>query len=198
MEACSNNVQLKNRTLWFDGDSSVNSTELINLLLDGISVADVHVDQLDEQIKLFNKNVPQHQRLDVKQDVRNPVNLNWNIPEYYKHLDVNDYLLDLIEQYCKRRFDYHFTDDSETMPRQVIDCTLRCSYELSLFSKHQLFDVLRTLIYIINTLYEQDVVWGVGRGSGVSSFVLYLIGVHDVDSIKYGLDIHDFITSPEQ
>ena len=47
--------------------------------------------------------------------------------------------------------------------------------------------------YIIDTLRENNIVWGVGRGSSVSSYMLYLIGVHKVDSIKYNLNINEFI-----
>jgi DNA polymerase III alpha subunit len=37
------------------------------------------------------------------------------------------------------------------------------------------------------------VLWGVGRGSSVASYCLYILGVHKVDSIKYELDIHEFL-----
>ena len=34
---------------------------------------------------------------------------------------------------------------------------------------------------------------GVGRGSSVASYILYLIGVHRIDSIKYNLDWKEFL-----
>jgi DNA polymerase III alpha subunit len=37
------------------------------------------------------------------------------------------------------------------------------------------------------------VIWGVGRGSSVASFVLYKLGVHRVDSLYYNLDINEFL-----
>jgi len=40
---------------------------------------------------------------------------------------------------------------------------------------------------------KNNLVWGVGRGSSVSSYLLYLIGVHKVDSYKYRLDIKEFL-----
>ena len=79
-------------------------------------------------------------------------------------------------------------DDTEVNKRAV-----RVAKELSLFKTHGLFDILRVLIYVINTLDHNSVVWGVGRGSSVSSYVFYLIGVHDVDSVRYELDIEDFL-----
>jgi DNA polymerase III alpha subunit len=40
---------------------------------------------------------------------------------------------------------------------------------------------------------DNNIVWGVGRGSSVSSYVLYLLGVHRVNSLYYDLDIHEFL-----
>ena len=48
-------------------------------------------------------------------------------------------------------------------------------------------------IWISENMSENDIVWGVGRGSSVASYVLYLIGVHRIDSIKYNLDWREFL-----
>ena len=68
----------------------------------------------------------------------------------------------------------------------------RVSQELELFIKHEMFDILHVMKYIVDTLRENKVVWGVGRGSSVASYVLFLIGVHKIDSIKYNLPIEEF------
>ncbi len=68
----------------------------------------------------------------------------------------------------------------------------RVSRELELYIKHGMSDVLYVMKYIVDTLRENGVVWGVGRGSSVASYVLYLIGVHKIDSIKYNLPIEEF------
>jgi DNA polymerase III alpha subunit len=65
--------------------------------------------------------------------------------------------------------------------------------ELTEFETRNLFPVLRILIYIIETMRKHKLVWGVGRGSSVASYVLYLLGVHKVDSLKYNLDINEFL-----
>jgi DNA polymerase III alpha subunit len=48
----------------------------------------------------------------------------------------------------------------------------------------------------INNLIKQfrrdNVVWGVGRGSSCSSYVMFLLGVHDVNPIKYEIDFSEF------
>jgi len=69
----------------------------------------------------------------------------------------------------------------------------RVDEELTLFIQHGMFDLLFYLKYLVDTMREHRIVWGVGRGSSVASYVLYLLGIHKVDSIKYKLDIHEFL-----
>ena len=68
----------------------------------------------------------------------------------------------------------------------------RVSQELELFIKNGMYDILHVIKYIVDTLRENNIVWGVGRGSSVASYVLYLIGIHKIDSIKYNLPIEEF------
>jgi len=49
------------------------------------------------------------------------------------------------------------------------------------------------MIYFVDTLRKHNILWGVGRGSSVSSYILYLIGIHRIDSIKYNLNIGEFL-----
>jgi DNA polymerase III alpha subunit len=71
--------------------------------------------------------------------------------------------------------------------------TNRVSEELEAFIKHDMLDLLFCLKYIVDTLRANNVVWGVGRGSSVASYVLYLLGVHKIDSLKYNLDWREFL-----
>lgn len=71
--------------------------------------------------------------------------------------------------------------------------TNRVSEELEAFIKHNMLDLLFCLKYTVDTLRANNVVWGVGRGSSVASYVLYLLGVHKIDSIKYNLDWREFL-----
>ena len=97
---------------------------------------------------------------------------NWYIPLHYKNLDVNEYINNLVK-----------TDEEKS----------RVAEEMKLYNSFNLHNVLRFLIYLIDTMRAHGIVWGVGRGSSVASYVLYLIGVHKVNSIKYKLDIHEFL-----
>lgn len=69
----------------------------------------------------------------------------------------------------------------------------RVNIELELFEKHNMIDVLFYLKYLVDVMKQNNIVCGVGRGSSVSSYVLYLIGVHKINSIKYDLDINEFL-----
>ena len=68
----------------------------------------------------------------------------------------------------------------------------RVSQELELFISNGMYDVLHVMKYVVDTLRANNVVWGVGRGSSVASYVLHIIGVHKIDSIKYNIPIEEF------
>jgi len=69
----------------------------------------------------------------------------------------------------------------------------RVTQELELFLQYNMITLLHYLKYLVDTMRSHNIVWGVGRGSSVSSYILYLIGVHKIDSIKYNLDIREFL-----
>lgn len=98
--------------------------------------------------------------------------INWLIPHKYLQLDIEN-----------------FFNQFNLLPTQKA----RVQHELDLYKEKNLFVVLRVMIYIVDIMRKENIVWGVGRGSSVSSYLLYLIGVHKVDSIKFNLDIREFI-----
>lgn len=69
----------------------------------------------------------------------------------------------------------------------------RAGEELLMYQERNLFDLLNYLKYLVDTMREHNIVWGVGRGSSVASFVLYKIGVHKINSLYYDLDITEFL-----
>lgn len=100
----------------------------------------------------------------------------WLIPEYYQIMDIEEY----VRKKCKSDVELE-----------------RVNAELAEYNKRQMFPVLRLMVFLIDFMREKSIVWGVGRGSSVSSYVLYLIGVHRVDSIKYELDFREFLRNEE-
>lgn len=99
----------------------------------------------------------------------------WMIPDHYKEIDIDQYVV------------------HELPPEPTQEQINRVVEELELYRSRNLYPILRALIYIIDTMRKHEIVWGVGRGSSVASYVLYLIGVHKIDSLKYNLDIKEFL-----
>jgi DNA polymerase III alpha subunit len=95
---------------------------------------------------------------------------NWLIPNDYKIMDIEEFLVN-------------------QCPTENYDRLIR---ELELYRKNDMISMLKTMKYIVDTLRSNNVIWGVGRGSSVASYVLYLIGVHKIDSVKYSLPIEEF------
>ena len=107
----------------------------------------------------------------------------FNIPQHYKEIDVEEYVrILLVDKVLKPAGGFGHVEHVD-----------RVEMELELYKARNLFPVLQLLIYIIDTMRKNNLVWGVGRGSSVSSYLLYLIGVHKVDSVKYNLDIKEFL-----
>jgi DNA polymerase III alpha subunit len=130
-----------------------------------------------EDPTLFNQFADQ---LDIEQLI---LEANWsqdfNIPQHYKDIDVEEYVRRLIPNGVDR------TDNAAT--------SQRVEMELSLYKARNLYSILQLMIYIVDMMRKNSLVWGVGRGSSVASYVLYLIGIHKIDSIKYNLNIEEFL-----
>ena len=97
---------------------------------------------------------------------------NWYIPDTYREMDIAKYVLDL----CKTEEELQ-----------------RVGEELLLFQERDMFPLLCYCKYLVDIMRKNNIVWGVGRGSSVSSYVLYLIGIHKIDSIYYDLSIDEFL-----
>lgn len=97
---------------------------------------------------------------------------NWFMPDEYYSMDIAKWILDQ----CK--------NDAELQ---------RAGEELIMFQERDMFTLLKYLKYLVDTMRKHNVVWGVGRGSSVASFVLFLIGIHKINSLYYDLSIDEFL-----
>ena len=97
----------------------------------------------------------------------------WFMPDEYKSLDIYNFVLN-------------------KCPDEITNMTRVCE-ELKEFEDRNMFDLLRYMVYLVDFMSENNIVWGVGRGSSVASYVLYLIGVHRINSIQYDLDWREFL-----
>ena len=131
----------------------------------------------DAEVKQFNE----HSETITLQEYQEPqlsktefdslMQSSWNMPDKYKTLDIEEWLLDSCPEQNYQR---------------LVD-------ELEAYKARNMLDLLRWLKYFVDTCRKEGIVWGVGRGSSVASYVLYLIGVHKIDSLKYNLDWREFL-----
>ena len=166
------------------GEPIFSSSDIINLYMRGHELSAINRIIVDHTVDLETAatildNVPVFIRYDelarnvetVEQFDHRCQN-NWFMPEQYKQLDIAEYVISLCNS------------DAELQ---------RCGEELLLFQERNLFNLLRYLKYLVDLMTEHKLIWGVGRGSSVASFVLYKLGVHKINSLYYDLDPAEFL-----
>ena len=158
------------------GELVYSKQDIMSLIMQGHSINNIIVDgtvTVDNSL-LDNPLIPLTEMYDtVSVEQFDWMNRQeWMMPNEYKQLDIAEYLLGL----CKT--------DSELQ---------RVGQELLLYNEKNLFDLLRYLKYLVDVMKDNDIIWGVGRGSSVASYVLYLLGVHKIDSMYYDLDPGEFL-----
>ncbi len=128
----------------------------------------------DPDLEISNKPVIQlYNELSI--DLENFDNTNqstWFMPKEYMDMDIAQYVLNFCET------DYELQ---------------RVGEELIKFQEREMFPLLRYCKYLVDTMRKHNVVWGVGRGSSVASYVLFLIGIHRINSLFYDLSIDEFL-----
>jgi DNA polymerase III alpha subunit len=164
------------------GEMIFNEQDICNLLMQGRNPASLNrmlvdssvnieqmidfVDRMPEFIRYSNNPAIHTSMFDQEHQAR------WHMPEKYKNLDIAEYILGL----C--------TTEAELQ---------RVGHELLLYQERNLFNLLRYLKYLVDVMTENKVIWGVGRGSSVASYVLYKLGVHRIDSMFYKLEPEEFL-----
>lgn len=163
------------------GQAILTSDNLRDLLLQGKNINRSNIVN-DEEIELFNK----YQEALLKETItlseeadnisydkfHENCSNEWLFPAKYQSIDVHKWLLDK----CKTS--------------EEID---RVEQEYLLYEERDLVMLLRLFIFVVDYFRKNNFVWGIGRGSSVNSYILYLIGIHRVDSILYELRIEDFL-----
>ena len=130
--------------------------------------------KFDEVLQLENApELIQYNKLDMTvEQFDNQLQSNWLMPEKYKTMDIAQYVLNQCQGEAELQ---------------------RAGEELLLFQERDMFVLLRYLKYLVDTMRENNIVWGVGRGSSVASFVLFLLGIHRINSLYYDLSIDEFL-----
>lgn len=102
----------------------------------------------------------------------NEAQANWFMPKEYYDMDIAKWVLDQ----CKTEA-----------------ALQRAGSELLEYNSRGMLPLLQYMKYLVDIMRRQNIVWGVGRGSSVSSYVLFLIGIHRIDSLYYDLSISEFL-----
>lgn len=158
----------------------IDENDAVNALLRGISVKSVvtHDSGWVEKFNRFTSMFDFDYNIEMEKIEPDPIKYitecptMWYIPEKYVTLNIEEILLSK----CK-------TQEQKD----------RVEEELTIYKRKELYPLLRFLFYFIDTIKTNNVLLGVGRGSSVASYVLFLIGIHKVDSLKYKLDIGEFL-----
>lgn len=166
------------------GEIILDESDLCDLIMQGHNVTDmiavtvdpsVSIEQmvamLDDPGKLLSWGFPEASDISVPEfdQVRQG---HWFMPQEYRDLDIAQHVLSLCDT-----------------PEQL----QRAGQELIMFQERDLFDLLKYLKYLVDVMQTNHVIWGVGRGSSVASYVLFLMGVHRIDSMYYDLDPTEFL-----
>jgi DNA polymerase III alpha subunit len=164
------------------GQQIFSSADILNLYLRGHDLAVMQRMQVDHTVDLESAamildNVPTFIRYNELADQSveefdHRCQNTWYMPEQYRNMDIAEHVLSL----CATEAELQ-----------------RCGQELMLFQERDLFDLLRYLVYLVDIMRKNQLIWGVGRGSSVASFVLYKLGVHRIDSLYYELDPEEFL-----
>ena len=170
-------LDIDKHKLWADGTITIEPESIISYIVK-LSSIENGIERLF--VSSINKDVDEYNQFSENQiSIKKECNINepqWNIPI---DIDLEEYLYGLVSKIEK---DYLYEKRIE-----------RLSTEIYLFKKLKLEDVLCVLIYVIDVMTKRRIIWGVGRGSSCSSYLLYLMGLHEVDAVKYEIEIEDFL-----
>jgi DNA polymerase III alpha subunit len=172
----------KNLKVNMYGQAILSSDSLRELLLQGKNISHLNVIS-DEEIENFQKY--QAELLQETITFLGAPDESLTFDEFHKKC-ANDWIFPLVSQ----QIDVKNWLLDKCKSQQEID---RVNIEYVMYEERDLIMLLRLFIFLVDYMRKNNFIWGVGRGSSVSSYILYLIGVHRVDSIKYNLDIKDYL-----
>lgn len=163
------------------GELIFSAADVCDLIMKGHAPADLIDMIVDDSVELTGLSalldpVPawqlEQQRTQTPDEFHAQQQSLWHMPEQYRALDIAAHVLTL----CATEAELQ-----------------RCGKELLLYQERGLFDLLRFMVYLVDVMTQNRVIWGVGRGSSVASYVLFKLKVHQIDSMYYNLDVEEFL-----
>jgi DNA polymerase III alpha subunit len=150
---------------------SLSEDQLLKALYNGIAPSKLYLN--DDIIEEYEK---WQDELDLPLVNTHVYDGKYLMPDEYYSLNIHDHVRSL----CK-------TDEELS----------RVNDELMLFELSGEIDFVKYMKYLVDTMNSMNLVWGVGRGSSISVYIFYLLGVHKVDCIKYDISYDDFFKIKE-
>lgn len=171
-------IDLGNRTILDDGTVICEDNALVELLYQGFdfdalfATPSADVSKFNSIVKQLDSAYKPIETASSSQYTGIRWFDHWTTPEEYQNIDV--------AEFCYNRC-------------ETVEEVTRVQYELVLFEERDMLPVLRHLIFLVDHFRANSILWGVGRGSSVSSFILFLIGINRINPLIFGLDIKEFL-----
>lgn len=173
-------TELNDRTLRFDGVSILDPERVPSALALGIHPSALRVSSMSEDVLKFNEVVILADKLHLDGNDPIAINMLWQLPEQYKNLDLDEYVM----SFWSSKF-FESDEYMATAAKRIVD-------ELAEIRRRGMIDFMKTVIYVLDIFRKNNVIWGVGRGSSCASYVLFVLGLHAVDCIKLDVPMEEF------
>lgn len=171
-------IDLKNRRIFNDGTVICKNSALVEMLYSGLDI-NLAVSEPDSDVELYNQadrllDTDYGEITITNEQLFDNVNWfdYWTTPDPYADMDIEEYIYNR----CK-----------------TTEEIVRVQKEMKLFKERNMLSVLCHLVYLTDFWRKNGIFWGVGRGSSVGSFVLYLIGINRINPLDFDIAIEDFL-----
>lgn len=169
-------VEYGDARLWMDGTIQVEPEHLATVI-GQFPASRIAVTRMTPEVEHFNRTTGNNLHVKTECAISTPELL---IPDQFRTMDIRATITDIFARRVP-------TTDPLYAQRR-----LRIDSELELIETMGIADLFRVIFFVIAKFRYHDVVWGVGRGSSCASYILYLIGLHCVDSVEYGIPAREF------
>jgi DNA polymerase III alpha subunit len=164
----------------------MNPEMVAEAIIRGVRPSEIRIRGTDQEVELFNREVSEADVL--RSDSSEPVNIDmaWQLPQKYKDLNLREYVFDKFIEVGAR---LGYANLSEPECDAYAD---RLDAELAEIERRGMVEFTKTIIFVLDTFREKGILWGVGRGSSCASYVLYILGLHVVDCVKFNVPMEEF------
>jgi len=166
-------IDLKNRFVIESGEVILTYDCLLELARDGIAF---HSYRMEANPLLDTYNKISENPVEIFDNTKKAIKAQWFTPEPFASLDLTEFC-------CKCLVAFNLLSE---------EYSIRLEKEFFEIEKKSLTNLMRHAAYIVDTFRKNKVVWGVGRGSSCASLVLYLIGLHKIDPVRYNIPMKEF------